>query len=176
VWQQEHTHRIFIFFFSPLLHRACWFNHFFNLPTNAHLIRFKNTKNLILKYLTLASTCFGLFWNHPQRACKLHFAKLLRWDLLNYIRYKIVQFVAICQFVPSVCVSGSPDTHTDKMWCQVTKLLRWDLLIYIRYKIMWFVAVYWFVLSVCVSGSSDTHTDGMWCQVTKMGSVDLHSL
>jgi len=34
---------------------------------------------------------------------------------LIYIRYKIVQFVAVCRFVLSVCVSGEPDTHTDGM-------------------------------------------------------------
>jgi len=53
--------------------------------------------------------------------------KLLRWDLLIYIHYKIVRFVAVCQFVPSICVSGEPDTHTDGMWCQVTKMGSVDL-------------------------------------------------
>jgi hypothetical protein len=62
----------------------------------------------MLKYLTFAPTCFGLFWNHPQGTRKLHFAKLLRWDLLIYICYKIVRFVALCQFIPSVCVLGAP--------------------------------------------------------------------
>ena len=32
-------------------------------------------------------------------ARKLQFSKLLRWDLLIYIRYKIVRFVAVCRFV-----------------------------------------------------------------------------
>jgi len=54
-------------------------------------------------------------------------AKLLRWDLLIYIRYKIVQFVAVCRFVLSVCVSGEPDTHTDGMQSQVTKMGSVDL-------------------------------------------------
>ena len=82
--------------------KTCIKDHFFTVPTNAHLIHFKT-----LKYLTLASTCFGLFWYHRQGARKLHFAKLLRWDLLIYICYKFVQFVAVCQFIPSVCVSGA---------------------------------------------------------------------
>ena len=30
---------------------------------------------------------------------KLHFAKLLKWDLLIYICYKIVLFVAVCRFI-----------------------------------------------------------------------------
>jgi hypothetical protein len=30
----------------PLLHPACWFNHFFTVPTNVHFIHFKSTKIL----------------------------------------------------------------------------------------------------------------------------------
>jgi hypothetical protein len=49
------------------------------------------------------------FYNHPQWACRLYCAKLLRWDLLIYVRYRIVRFVAVCHFIPSrarafVCV------------------------------------------------------------------------
>ena len=36
----------------------------------------------------------------------MYFAKLLRWDLLIYVRYKVVRFVGMCHFIPSVCVSG----------------------------------------------------------------------
>ena len=34
--------------------------------------------------------------------------KLLRWDLLTYVHYKIVRFVAGGHFIPSVCVSSVP--------------------------------------------------------------------
>jgi hypothetical protein len=34
----------------------------------------------------------------------LYFAKLLRLDLLIYVSYKIVRFVAVCHFIPSLCV------------------------------------------------------------------------
>jgi hypothetical protein len=48
------------------------------------------------------------FKNHPQVARWLYFAKLLRWDLLMYVRYKIVRFVAVCHFNSPMCVSGVP--------------------------------------------------------------------
>ena len=38
-------------------------------------------------------------------------SKLLRWDLLIYVCYKTVRFVAVCYFIPSVCVSGVPTVH-----------------------------------------------------------------
>jgi len=50
------------------------------------------------------STCFGRHSTHHQE----HFTKLLRWDLLIYILYKIIQFVVVCRFIPSVCVLGAP--------------------------------------------------------------------
>jgi hypothetical protein len=58
----------------------------------------------MLKHLTFAPACFGLFWNHLQGARKQHFAKLLRWDLLIYFRYKIVRFVAGRMSVHSGCM------------------------------------------------------------------------
>jgi hypothetical protein len=76
---------------------------FFTVPTNAHRVHFKTLKCHI-KHLTLAPKCFSLLWNHPHGARKLHFASLLRWDLLIYIRYKIVHFVAICWFILSIHV------------------------------------------------------------------------
>jgi hypothetical protein len=78
--------------------------------------------------------------------------KLLRWDLLVYIRYEIVRFLAVCRFIPSVCVSGAPYWMILCHGIHV-KLLRWDLLIYIRYKIVRFLAVCRFIPSVCVSGA-----------------------
>jgi len=93
--------RIFGFPFSYIGTEIRIRNHFFAVPTNAHLVHYKTLKSHI-KYLTLAPTCFGLLWNHPHGARKLHFANLLRWDLLIYIHYKIVQFVAICLFIQSI--------------------------------------------------------------------------
>jgi hypothetical protein len=46
----------------------------------------------------------SLFKTILRGARRLYFAKLLRWDLLMYVCYKIVWFVAICHFIPSVCV------------------------------------------------------------------------
>jgi len=71
----------------------CVYNHFFTVPTNAHLCTLKTLKSHIKILKICPPTCFGLFWNLPQGARKLHFAKLLRWDLLIYIHYRIVWFV-----------------------------------------------------------------------------------
>jgi hypothetical protein len=46
----------------------------------------------------------SLFKTILRGAHRLYFAKLLRWDLLIYVRYKIVRFVSICHFMLSVCV------------------------------------------------------------------------
>jgi hypothetical protein len=51
-----------------------------------------------IKSLTFAPACFGLSWNHPQGARKQHFANLLSYDPVIYICYKIMRFVAVCQF------------------------------------------------------------------------------
>jgi len=72
-------------------------------------IHFKSTK-FTLKTL---NTCPYMFRSLFKTilgggACRLYFAKLLRWDLLIHIHYKIVRFVAVCHFIPSVCVSGVP--------------------------------------------------------------------
>ena len=78
--------------------------YFFNIPTNArNIYTLKSTKNLYCPYMFRS-----LFKNHPQEARRLCFAKLLRWDLLIYVRHKIVRFVVVCHFIPSVCVSGVP--------------------------------------------------------------------
>ena len=55
-----------------------------------------------IKMLNICPYMFRSLLNHPQGACKQHFTKLLRWDLLIYIHYKIVQFVAICLFIQSI--------------------------------------------------------------------------
>jgi len=80
------------------------YNYFFNIPTNAHSIyTLKSTKIHIKNTLTLAPTCFDLFLKTILKgACRLYFAKLLRWYLLIYVRYKVVRFVAVCYFIPSV--------------------------------------------------------------------------
>jgi len=60
----------------------------------------------------------SLFKNHPRGVRTLYFANLLRWDLLIYVRYKIVRFVALCQFIPSVCVC---------VWCSLlSETLSWN--------------------------------------------------
>ena len=81
---------------------------FRGLVNSASLMLIKRS-NLIQQYadiylLQSHSTCFGRHSTHHQE----HFAKLLRWDLLIYILYKIIQFVVVCQFIPSVCVLGAP--------------------------------------------------------------------
>jgi len=58
-----------------------------------------------LKHLKSARTCFGLLWNHLQgvRGRTL----LGYWiGMLIYICYKECWYVAVCQFIPSVCVWG----------------------------------------------------------------------
>jgi len=74
----------------------------------------------------------------------MYFAKLLRWDLLIYVRYKIVRFVAVRHFIPSVCVC---------VCVCVVFLTECNLvIIYVRYKIVRSVVVCHFIPSVCVSG------------------------
>jgi hypothetical protein len=46
----------------------------------------------------------SLFKTILRGAPRMYFAKLLRWDLLIYVRYNTVLFVALCHFIPSVCV------------------------------------------------------------------------
>jgi len=80
------------------------------------------TLNITLKHLKFAPTCFGLIWNHSQgvHGC----TSLSHWiGMLIYICYKECRYVAVCQFIPSVCVCeylfGRPDryphthTHTE---------------------------------------------------------------
>jgi len=56
-------------------------------------------------------------------ARRLYFAKLLRWDLLIYVCYKIVRFVDVCHFIPCVCVCVSVVTYWVKP-CQGDSMTR----------------------------------------------------
>ena len=47
---------------------------------------------------------------------------LLRWDLLIYVRYVIVRFVAVCHFALSVCVSGVPFYVFSTTHCSLLRL------------------------------------------------------
>jgi hypothetical protein len=91
-------------------------NYFFNIPTNAHNIYTLKSTKIHIKTL---NTCPYMFWSLFKTilrgACRLYFTELLRWDLLIYVRYKIVRFVDIRHFIPSVCV-----------WCSLlSETLSW---------------------------------------------------
>jgi hypothetical protein len=56
-----------------------------------------------IKHLKFAPTCFGLFWSHLQLVHGRTF--LGYWiGMLIYICYKESLYVAICKFIPSLCV------------------------------------------------------------------------
>jgi len=113
--------------------------------------------------------------------CSLLSETLLRWDLLINVRYKIVRFVAVCHFIPSLHVSGVPywvKPWFACVWCSLLSetLLRWDLLIYIRYKIVRFVAVCDFIPSLHVSGVPywvKPWFSCVWCSLLSETSVSL---
>jgi hypothetical protein len=52
-----------------------------------------------------------------------YFATLLNWNLLIYICYKKCRYVAVCQFIPSVCV-GVCGYH-------LVETMSWNVLKYI---------------------------------------------
>ena len=82
------------------------------ISTNAQNIYSYTSKstNIHIKTLNTCPYMFrSLFFKTIHRgARRLYFAKLLRWDLLIGVCYKIVRFVAVCHFIPSVCASGVP--------------------------------------------------------------------
>jgi len=49
------------FFFLTLLHHACWFNHFFTVPTNAHLYTLKTLRPHILSNLIWDFSVFKVY-------------------------------------------------------------------------------------------------------------------
>jgi hypothetical protein len=90
-------------FKSSLLYRAaCCFNLFFIVPTHALHCTLKFW-TVTLKHFRFATTCFGLPWNHIQW---VHGRTLLGYwiGMLIYICCKECRCVAVCQFIPSVCV------------------------------------------------------------------------
>jgi hypothetical protein len=81
--------------------------YFFNIPTNTHNIYTLKSVKVHIKTLNTCPYMFrSLFKIILKGARRLHFAKSLRWGLLINVCYKIVRFVAVCHFIPSVCVSG----------------------------------------------------------------------
>ena len=94
----------------PSAHRCCRFSKYkisysFNIPTHAHNIyTLKSTKIHIKTLKNLPLHVSVHFKDHLQGARGQYFVKLLSWDLLIYVRYRIVRFAAICHYSPSVCV------------------------------------------------------------------------
>jgi hypothetical protein len=90
-----------------------WLVLFFIVPTHA--------LHYTLKHLKFAATCFGLLWNHPQG---VHGCTLLGYwiGMLIFICYKECRYVAVCQFIPSVCVCVWVGTYLVKTmsWNELT--------------------------------------------------------